>query len=94
MACAVPWREMELVMRQRGLKTLGSPIQTWFARPFPALRPHKPATANRDHVAHSLALEKYCDTGRGADTAMILRPEVSSNIIKTKIDRLICKPIE
>ena len=33
-------------------------------------------------------------TGRGADTAMVLRPEVSSNIIKTKIDRLICKPIE
>lgn len=33
-------------------------------------------------------------TGRGADTAMVLRPEVSSNIIKTKIDRIICKPID
>jgi len=33
-------------------------------------------------------------TGRGADTAMVLRPEVSSNIINTKIDRIICKPIE
>lgn len=33
-------------------------------------------------------------TGRGADTAMVIRPEVSSNIIKTKIDRIICKPIE
>ena len=33
-------------------------------------------------------------TGRGADTAMVIRPEVSSNIIKTKIDRSICKPIE
>jgi len=33
-------------------------------------------------------------TGRGADTAIILRPEVSSRILKTKIDRIICKPIE
>ena len=33
-------------------------------------------------------------SGRGADTAMILRPAVSSNILKTKIDRIICKPIE
>ena len=33
-------------------------------------------------------------TGRGADTAMVLRPEVSSRILKTKIDRIICKPIE
>ncbi len=33
-------------------------------------------------------------TGRGADTALILRPQVSSNILKTKIDRIICKPIE
>lgn len=33
-------------------------------------------------------------TGRGADTAIVLRPEVSSNIIKTKIDRIICKPID
>ena len=32
--------------------------------------------------------------GRGADTAVVLRPEVSSNILKTKIDRIICKPIE
>ena len=33
-------------------------------------------------------------TERGADTAMVIRPEVSSNILKTKIDRFICKPIE
>lgn len=33
-------------------------------------------------------------TGRGADTAMVIRPEVSSRILKTKIDRIICKPIE
>lgn len=33
-------------------------------------------------------------TGRGADTVLVLRPEVSSNILKTKIDRIICKPIE
>ena len=33
-------------------------------------------------------------TGRGADTALVLRPEVSSRILKTKIDRIICKPIE
>jgi len=33
-------------------------------------------------------------TGRGADTVIVLRPEVSSNIIKTKVDRIICKPIE
>lgn len=30
----------------------------------------------------------------GADTAVVLRPEVTSRIIKTKIDRIICKPIE
>lgn len=33
-------------------------------------------------------------TNKGADTAVVLRPEVSSNILKTKIDRVICKPIE
>ena len=33
-------------------------------------------------------------TGRGADTAIVLRPEVSSRVLKTKIDRIICKPIE
>ncbi len=33
-------------------------------------------------------------TGRGADTAMVLRPEVSSRVLKTKIDRIICKPVE
>ena len=33
-------------------------------------------------------------SGRGADTAMVLRPAVSSQILKTKIDRIICKPIE
>lgn len=33
-------------------------------------------------------------TSRGADTAMVLRPEVSSKILKTKIDRVICMPLE
>lgn len=33
-------------------------------------------------------------TGRGVDTAVVLRPEVSSRILKTKIDRIICKPVE
>ena len=33
-------------------------------------------------------------SGRGADTAMVIRPAVSSNILKTKIDRIICTPIE
>jgi len=33
-------------------------------------------------------------TARGADTAMVLRPDVSSRILKTKIDRIICMPIE
>jgi len=32
-------------------------------------------------------------TGRGADTALVLRPEVSSKIMRTRIDRIICKPI-
>ena len=32
-------------------------------------------------------------TGSGADTVLILRPEVSSKLLKTKIDRIICKPI-
>ena len=33
-------------------------------------------------------------SGRGADTVLVLRPAVSSQILKTKIDRIICKPIE
>ena len=33
-------------------------------------------------------------TAEGADTAVVLRPEVSSKILKTKIDRIICKPVE
>jgi len=33
-------------------------------------------------------------TGRGADTALVLRPDVTSRILKTKIDRIICKPVE
>lgn len=33
-------------------------------------------------------------TGAGADTVMVLRPEVTSKIMNTKIDRIICKPIE
>ena len=33
-------------------------------------------------------------TGRGADTAMILYPAVSSQILKTRIDRILCKPLD
>lgn len=33
-------------------------------------------------------------TGGGADTAIVLRPENTCNIMKTKIDRIICKPVE
>ncbi|MBE6036352.1 MAG: hypothetical protein E7223_01855 [Clostridiales bacterium] len=33
-------------------------------------------------------------TGRGADTVEILRPAVSSKILQTKIDRILCKPLE
>ena len=33
-------------------------------------------------------------SGRGADTALIIRPQVTSNILKTKIDKIICKPVE
>lgn len=33
-------------------------------------------------------------SGRGADTALVIRPEVSSKVLKTKIDRIICKPID
>ncbi len=32
-------------------------------------------------------------TGRGADTAWILRPAHAQDILSTKLDRLICKPI-
>lgn len=32
-------------------------------------------------------------TAKGADTAIVIRPEVSSKILKTRIDRIICKPI-
>jgi len=33
-------------------------------------------------------------TGRGADTVIVLRPQPSSTLIKTKIDKIICKPLE
>lgn len=33
-------------------------------------------------------------SGGGADTALILRPQVSSNILKTKVDRFICKQLD
>ena len=33
-------------------------------------------------------------TARGADTALVLRPQVTSKILKTKIDRVICMPME
>ena len=33
-------------------------------------------------------------TGRGADTAMVLRPAVSSKVLQTKIDRILAKPLE
>ena len=33
-------------------------------------------------------------SGAGADTAIVLRPEASSRILKTKVDRFICKPID
>lgn len=32
-------------------------------------------------------------SGSGADTVLVLRPEVSSKILKTRIDRIIAKPI-
>ena len=33
-------------------------------------------------------------TARGADTVLVLRPQVTSKILKTKIDRVICMPME
>ena len=33
-------------------------------------------------------------SAKGADTAIVLRPEVSCRVLKTKIDRVICKPID
>ena len=33
-------------------------------------------------------------SGAGADTAIVLRPEASSRMLKTKVDRFICKPID
>jgi uncharacterized protein len=33
-------------------------------------------------------------TGRGADTAIILRPAHASNLLQTKIKEIICKPLE
>lgn len=33
-------------------------------------------------------------SGGGADTAIVLRPEVSCKLLKTKVDRFICKPID
>lgn len=33
-------------------------------------------------------------SGGGADTAIVLRPEVSAKILKTKVDRFLCKPID
>ena len=33
-------------------------------------------------------------TSGGADTAVVLRPEVSAKLLKTKIERFLCKPLD
>lgn len=50
--------------------------------------------ADAGYVVGGEPVMAIAGTGRGADTAMVLRPEVSSKVLKTKIDRIICKPIE
>jgi len=50
--------------------------------------------ADAGHVRTGEPVVAVGGTGHGADTAMILRPQVSCHILKTKIDRIICKPIE
>ena len=50
--------------------------------------------ADAGHIMTGEPVVAVGGTGRGADTALVLRPAVSSQILKTKIDRIICKPIE
>ncbi len=33
-------------------------------------------------------------TSGGADTAVVLRPEVSAKLLKTKVERFLCKPLD
>ena len=49
--------------------------------------------ADAGYVTAGESVMAVAGTGSGADTAIVLRPEVSSKLLKTKIDRYICKPI-
>ena len=49
--------------------------------------------ADAGHVVGGQPIVAVGGSARGADTAMVLRPEVSSKILKTKLDRILCKPL-
>ena len=51
-------------------------------------------TADAGYVVSGEPVIAVGGSASGADTAIILRPEVSSRILKTKIDKVICKPME
>lgn len=49
--------------------------------------------ADAGYVTGGETVVAVAGSGTGADTAIVLRPEVSAKLLKTKIDRYICKPI-
>ena len=50
--------------------------------------------ADAGYIVGSQPVVAVAGSGAGADTAIVLRPEASSRMLKTKVDRFICKPID
>lgn len=50
--------------------------------------------ADAGYIKGGQPIVAVAGSGGGADTAIVMRPEVSSKILKTKVDRFICKPID
>ena len=48
--------------------------------------------ADAGFVIGDEAIVAVAGSGRGADTAVVLRPQPACNILQTKIERIICKP--
>lgn len=50
--------------------------------------------ADAGHVVSGEPVIAVGGTGGGADTVVVLRPDVTCRVLKTKIDRIVCMPIE
>lgn len=49
--------------------------------------------ADAGYVVSGQPVVAVAGSGSGADTVLVIRPEVSSRILQTRIDRVICKPV-